>query len=91
MSNYKVSFQINEQEIEILHDALYTYAKSGLDSDTGTYMPEDVEKFYDKISGLYLEESKYDPAMEAFVEQYGVNAVLEEPEKLEKFRESFKC
>jgi predicted glycosyl hydrolase (DUF1957 family) len=91
MSNYKVSFQITEQELEILHDALYTYSRQQLDSDTGAYVAEDVEKFYDKISGLYLEESTYDPAMEAFVEQYGVNAVLEEPEKLEKFRESFKC
>jgi hypothetical protein len=91
MSNYKVSFQINEQELEILHDALFTYAKSGLESDIGTYVVEDVEKFYDKISGLYLEESKHDPAMEAFVEQYGVNAVLEEPKRLEKFRESFGC
>jgi hypothetical protein len=91
MSNYKVSFQITEQELEILHDALYTYAKTQLDSDTGAYVVEDVEKFYDKISGLYLEEDRNDPAMQAFVEQYGVNAVLEEPEKLEKFRESFRC
>jgi len=90
MSNYKIAFQITEQELEILHDALYSYAKQNLDSDVGAYVSEDVEKFYDKISGLYLEESAYDPAMEAFVEQYGVNAVLENPEKLDKFRESFK-
>jgi hypothetical protein len=90
MSNYKVSFQITEQELEILHDALYSYSRQQLDSDTGAYVVEDVENFYDKISELYLEETEYDPAMEAFVEQYGVNAILEDPEKLERFRESFR-
>jgi predicted glycosyl hydrolase (DUF1957 family) len=89
MSNYKVSFQITEQELEILHDALYAYSRQQLESDIGAYVAEDVENFYDKISGLYLEETEYDPAMEAFVEQYGVNAILEDPEKLERFRESF--
>jgi hypothetical protein len=91
MSNYNVSFQITEQELEILHDALYSYAKQQLDSDVGAYVAEDVDNFYDKINRLYLEESVQDPAMEAFIEQYGVNAVLLEPDKLEKFRNAFKC
>jgi hypothetical protein len=89
MSHYKVSFQLSEQELEILHDALYSYAKTGLDSDAGAYVSEDVERFYDKISGLYLEESIEDPAIEAFVNQYGIDAVLSEPEKLQKFKEGF--
>jgi hypothetical protein len=89
MSHYKVSFQLSEQELEILHDALYSYSKTGLDGDAGTYVSEDVERFYEKISGLYLEESIEDPAIEAFVKQYGIDAVLNEPEKLHKFKEGF--
>lgn len=89
MSHYNVSFQLSEQELEILHDALYSYSKTGLDSDTGAYVTEDVQNFYDKVSGLYLEESVEDPAVEAFVNQYGIDAVLTEPEKLQKFKENF--
>jgi hypothetical protein len=89
MSHYKVSFQLSEQELEILHDALYSYTKTGLDSDIGAYVVEDVERFYDKISGLYLEESVEDPAVEAFVNQYGIDVVLNEPQKLEEFRKNF--
>jgi hypothetical protein len=89
MSNYKVTFQLTEQELEILTDALYTYAKSGLDSDVNSYVAEDVEKFYDKVSGLYLEETVEDPALESFIAQYGLNTVLNEPEKLEEFRKNF--
>jgi hypothetical protein len=89
MSQYKVTFQLSEQELEILTDALYSYAKSGLDSDTGAYVNEDVENFYDKVSGLYLEESVDDPVLNSFIAQYGLNTVLNEPEKLEEFRKNF--
>lgn len=89
MSQYKVTFQLSEQELEILTDALYSYAKSGLDSDVGSYMNEDVENFYDKISGLYLEENVDDPILNSFIAQYGLNTVLNEPEKLEEFRKNF--
>lgn len=89
MSQYKVTFQLSEQELEILTDALYSYAKSGLDSDVGSYVNEDVENFYDKISGLYLEENVDDPVLNSFIAQYGLNTVLNEPEKLEEFRKNF--
>lgn len=89
MSQYKVTFQLSEQELEILTDALYSYSKSGLDSDTGAYVSEDVEKFYDKVSGLYLEETVEDPALDSFIAQYGLSTVLSEPEKLEEFRKNF--
>jgi hypothetical protein len=89
MSNYKVTFQLTEQELEILTDALYAYAKSGLDSDVNSYVAEDVENFYDKVSGLYLEETVEDPALESFIAQYGLSTVLNEPEKLEEFRKNF--
>lgn len=89
MSQYKVTFQLSEQELEILTDALYSYAKSGLDSDVGSYVNEDVEKFYDKISGLYLEESIEDPVLNSFIAQYGLSTVINEPEKLEEFRKNF--
>lgn len=89
MSQYKVTFQLSEQELEILSDALYSYAKSGLDSDTGAYVAEDVENFYDKINGLYLEETIEDPALNSFIAQYGLTTVLNEPEKLEEFRKNF--
>jgi hypothetical protein len=89
MSQYKVTFQLSEQELEILTNALYSYAKSGLDSDTGTYVTEDVENFYNKVSGLYLEESVDDPVLNSFIAQYGLNTVLNEPEKLEEFRNNF--
>jgi hypothetical protein len=36
-----------------------------------------------------LEESVEDPAVEAFVNQYGIDAVLNEPQKLEEFRKNF--
>lgn len=89
MSQYKVTFQLSEQELEILTDALYSYAKSGLESDIGSYVTEDVAKFYDKVSGLYLEENVDDPVLNSFIAQYGLNTVLNEPEKLEEFRKSF--
>lgn len=89
MSNYKVTFQLSEQELEILTDALYSYAKSGLDSDVGSYVSEDVEKFYDKVSSLYLEENVEDPALDSFIAQYGLSTVLNEPEKLTEFRKNF--
>jgi hypothetical protein len=89
MSQYKVTFQLSEQELEILTDALYSYARSGLDSDIGSYVYEDVEKFYDKVSDLYLEENVEDPALDSFMAQYGLNTVINEPEKLEEFRKNF--
>jgi hypothetical protein len=89
MSHYKVTFQLSEQELEILTDALYSYAKSGLGSDVNAYVSEDVEKFYDKVSSLYLEENVEDPALDSFIAQYGLNTVLNEPEKLEEFRKNF--
>jgi hypothetical protein len=89
MSQYKVTFQLSEQELEILSDALYSYAKSGLDSDTGDYVNEDVENFYEKVSGLYLEETVEDLALDSFIAQYGLSTVLKEPEKLQEFRKNF--
>lgn len=89
MSQYKVTFQLSEQELEILTDALYSYSKSGLDSDVGSYVTEDVAKFYDKVTGLYLEESVDDSVLNYFIAQYGLNTVLNEPEKLEEFRKNF--
>jgi hypothetical protein len=89
MSNYKVTFQLSEQELEILTDALYSYAKSGLNSDVNAYVTEDVEKFYDKVSSLYIEETVADPALDSFIAQYGLSTVLNEPEKLEEFRKNF--
>jgi hypothetical protein len=89
MSQYKVTFQLSEQELEILSDALYSYSKSGLDSDVGSYVTEDVERFYDKVNGLYLEETVEDPALDSFIAQYGLSTVLKEPEKLEEFRKNF--
>lgn len=89
MSNYKVTFQLSEQELEILTDALYSYSKSGLDSDTGAYITEDVDKFYDKVSTLYLEETVEDPILDSFIAQYGLSTVINEPEKLEEFRKNF--
>ena len=89
MSHYKVSFQLSEQELEILTDALYSYAKSGLNSDVNAYVTEDVENFYNKVSGLYLEESVEDPILNSFIAQYGLNTVLNEPQKLEEFRKNF--
>lgn len=89
MSQYKVTFQLSEQELEILTDALYSYSKSGLDSDVGSYVAEDVEKFYDKVSGLYLEETVEDLALDSFIAQYGLSTALNEPKKLEEFRKNF--
>jgi len=89
MSQYKVTFQLSEQELEILTDALYSYAKLGLDSDVGSYVNEDVENFYNKVSSLYIEETVADPALDSFIAQYGLNTVLNEPEKLEEFRKNF--
>jgi hypothetical protein len=89
MSHYNVSFQLSEQELEILTDAIFSYSKTGLDSDTGAYVTEDVQNFYDKVSGLYLEESVDDPVLNSFIAQYGLNMVLNEPEKLEEFRNNF--
>jgi hypothetical protein len=89
MSQYKVTFQLSEQELEILTDALYLYSRSGLDSDTCSYVNEDVENFYDKVSSLYIEETVADPALDSFIEQYGLSTVLNEPDKLEEFRKNF--
>lgn len=89
MSQYKVTFQLSEQELEILTDALYSYSNSGLDSDVNSYVSEDVENFYDKVSSLYIEENVDDPVLNYFIVQYGLNTVLNQPEKLEEFRKNF--
>ena len=36
-----------------------------------------------------LEESVEDPVLNSFIAQYGLNTVLNEPEKLEEFRNNF--
>lgn len=89
MSQFKVTFQLTEQELEILTDALFTYSRSGLESDTNSYVAEDVENFYNKINNLYLEESVEDPALSSFIAQYGLSTALNEPDKLEEFRRNF--
>lgn len=89
MSQFKVTFQLTEQELEILTDSLYAYARSGLDSDVNSYVAEDVENFYNKVNNLYLEESVEDDALSSFIAQYGLATALNEPEKLEEFRRNF--
>lgn len=89
MSQYKVTFQLSEQELKILTDALYSYSKLELDNSTDSYVSEDVEKFYDKVSKLYLEEDIEDPVLESFITQYGMSTALNEREKLEEFRKNF--
>lgn len=89
MSQYKVTFHLTEKELEILHDAVYCYSNTSLDSDTGAYVSEDVERFYEKINSLYLEEDRQDPALDAFIAQYGINARIENPEKWFQFREAY--
>lgn len=89
MSQFKVTFQLTEQELEILTDALYSYSLSGLESDTNSYVSEDVKNFYDKVNNLYLEESVEDEALSSFIAQYGLATALNEPDKLEEFRRNF--
>lgn len=89
MSQYKVTFQLTEKELEILHDSVYCYSNTSIDSDTGAYVSEDVRNFYDKINSLYLEEDYQDPALDAFISQYGINARIEDPEKWIQFKESY--
>lgn len=87
MSHYKIRLHLNEEELTILHDALNFYAEQ---SDNG--IKESVESLYDKVADLYIEENldyEITDAAKAFIDQFGVDEMFDNPTKWEAFREVY--
>ena len=87
MSHYKITLQLNEQELTLLHDALSDYVENSSEE-----IKESVEELFDKVSDLYIEENtsyQISDAVKAFIDQFGVEEMLENSSKWEAFRESY--
>lgn len=87
MSHYKISLQLNEEELTILHDALNFYAENASEE-----IKESVETLYDKVADLYIEENleyQITDAAKAFIDQFGVDEMFDNPSKWEAFREVY--
>jgi len=87
MSHYKITLQLNENELTILHDALGYYA-----DNANEQIKESVESLYDKVADLYIEENldyQMTDAAKAFIDQFGVEEMFDNPTKWELFRESY--
>lgn len=87
MSHYKISLHLNEEELTILHDALNFYAEQS-DGE----IKESVESLYDKVADLYIEENldyEITDAAKAFIDQFGVDEMFDNPTKWEAFREVY--
>jgi len=86
MSHYKITLQLTEKELILLHNALDFYTES-VDED----IKEEVEALYDKVSDLYIEENteyQLSDAAKAFIDQFGVDEMFENTAKWQAFRDA---
>jgi hypothetical protein len=91
MANYKINLRLNDQQINILYDALQYYSSMG-ESLIDQYTSKDVQDLLEEISNIYLEEEieyKMEPAAKAFIEQYGSEELLRNYEKWKGFKAAF--
>lgn len=91
MANYKLNLRLNEQQLNILYDALQYYSTMS-ESMVDNYTSQDVDALFEEISNLYLEEEQeveMDPAAKAFIEQYGGEELLRNYERWKGFKAAY--
>ncbi len=91
MANYKLNLRLNEQQINILYDALQYYSTMS-ESMVDNYTSQDVDALFEEVSNLYLEEEpehQMDPAAKAFIEQYGSDELLGNYERWKGFKAAY--
>lgn len=91
MANYKLNLRLNEQQLNILYDALQYYSMMNEEIKC-QYSSEDVAELFEEISNIYLEEEpeyQMDPAAKAFVEQYGREELLNNSERWKGFKKAY--
>lgn len=87
MSHYKITLQLNEQELTLLHNALSDYIDNSSEE-----IKEDAQSLFDKVSDLYIEENisyQMSGAAKAFIDQFGVEEMFQNPSKWETFKEVY--
>lgn len=90
MTQYKITLQLNETELNILYDAVKKY--SDVNDINEEYTNEDVCNLVEKIDKLYIEEDsawQLSNAAKVFIDQFGIDELMNNPEKWESFRESY--
>jgi hypothetical protein len=91
MANYKLNLRLNEQQLNILYDALQYYSMMN-EEIKEQYSNADVAELFEEISNLYLEEEQeieMDPAAKAFIEQYGGEELLRNYERWKGFKAAY--
>ena len=91
MANYKLNLRLNEQQVNILYDALQFYSTLN-EGMADKYTSEDVDALFEEVSNLYLEEEpeyEMDPAAQAFIEQYGSEELLRNYERWKGFKAAY--
>lgn len=91
MANYKISLRLNEQQLNILYDALQYYAMMN-EEIKSHYSNTDVAELFEEISNIYLEEEpeyQLDPAAKAFMEQYSREELLSNSERWRGFKTAY--
>ncbi len=90
MTQYKITLQLNETELNILYDAVKKY--SDINDINEEYTNEEVCNLVEKIDKLYIEEDsawQLSNAAKVFIDQFGIDELMNNPEKWESFRESY--
>lgn len=91
MANYKLNLRLNEQQLNILYDALQYYSMMNEEIKC-QYTSEDVTELFEEISNIYLEEEpeyQLDPAAQAFMEQYSREELLSNSERWKGFKKAY--
>lgn len=91
MANYKLNLRLNEQQLNILYDALQYYSMMNEEIKC-QYTSEDVTELFEEISNIYLEEEpeyQLDPAAQAFMEQYSREELLSNSERWRGFKTAY--
>lgn len=94
MANYKIKLDLNDQQINILYDALQYYSTMN-ESMEGHYSAEDVRDLFETVSNLYLEDEvpeeafQLTPAAKAFIEQFGSEELMRNYDRWQGFKAAF--
>lgn len=87
---YKITLSLTEQELNILWDSLSHFSVLG--EETTNYTSSDVHNLLEKVEEMYIEENATDystEAAKAFINQFGIDELLENREKWEGFRNAY--
>lgn len=83
MSQYKVTLHLSEQELTILYNALHSYTLLGEETSV------ESQNLLEKLVDLYIEEDRSSDAARAFIDQFGIDELLENRDKWEGFLNAY--